>query len=134
MVWRNKDFSYAEAAKVAPILVHYLQGRCLDVGPGTGKVWPRVIGIDRSYDEHGIPATDVIGDADDLSLFSNGAFDSVFSSHCLEDFAPDKTEAVLAEWARVLKIGGYLVLYRPINDEVIVQALRHGREAGYFHR
>jgi ADP-heptose:LPS heptosyltransferase len=113
MVWSpDKDFSYAEASKIAPLIVHYIQGRCLDVGPGTGKVWPQAIGFDRQMDQ-GRPTTDIVGDADDLSMFADNAFDAVFSSHCLEDFERDKVPEILEEWARVLKVGGNLVLYVP---------------------
>jgi plasmid stabilization system protein ParE len=38
------------------------------------------------------------------------------------------------EWFIPFGHSGYLVLYRRIDDEVIIQALRHCREAGYFHR
>src|SRR6266481_5437668 len=113
MTWSaDKDFSYTEAAKIAPMIVHYIQGRCLDIGPGTGKVWPQAIGYDQQMDR-GIPTTDIVGKADDLSLFSDESMDAVFSSHCLEDFDRDKVPAVLAEWTRVLKMGGHMVLYVP---------------------
>lgn len=113
MVWSpDKDFSYAEAAKIAPIVVQYMQGRALDVGPGTGKVWPQVIGIDQQMDS-GRPCTDIVGKANELSLFADASMDAVFSSHCLEDFDRERVPAVLKEWARVLKIGGNLILYVP---------------------
>src|SRR6266436_6527675 len=63
--------------------------------------------------DRGIPTTDIVGKADDLSLFSDESMDAVFSSHCLEDFDRDKVPAVLAEWTRVLKMGGHMVLYVP---------------------
>jgi ubiquinone/menaquinone biosynthesis C-methylase UbiE len=43
--------------------------------------------------------------------FRDSVLDYVFSSHCLEDFTD--TQAVLREWARVLKPGGRIVLFLP---------------------
>jgi ADP-heptose:LPS heptosyltransferase len=48
-----------------------------------------------------------------LSLFSSGSMDAVFSSHVLEHFERDDVPTILGEWARTLKVGGNLVLYLP---------------------
>lgn len=113
MVWRKDMQHYAcEAAKIAPIIVPYVQGRCLDIGPGHGKVWPQCIGIDLQMDQ-GRPVTDICGPGDDLSLFADESCDGVFSSHFLEDIARDRVADVLNEWARVIRPGGYLTLYVP---------------------
>ena len=36
------------------------------------------------------------------------------------------------EWFIPFGRSGYLVLYRYLDGHVVIQALRHGREAGYF--
>ena len=46
-----------------------------------------------------------------LAGFRDQCFDFIFSSHCLEDFAD--IPAVLTEWWRKIKLGGYLVLLLP---------------------
>lgn len=112
MTWRPELWGGCEAAKIAPLVVPYLQGRCLDIGSGPGKVWPGLIGIDlMTNGAH--PVTDIKGDGTDLSLFRDKAFDGVFSSFMLTEQPREKAPAILAEWARVLKIGGHLVLYLP---------------------
>ena len=114
MTWKRELWGGCEAAKVAAIVVPYLQGRCLDIGSGQGKVWPSLIGIDTATDG-GRPITDMCMDGTDLSMFTDGSFDGVFSSFLLQEIAPEKTGAVLKEWARVIRPGGHLVLYLPFK-------------------
>lgn len=40
-------------------------------------------------------------------------------------------DAAFREWVIGFGRGGYVVLYRVERDEVILLAIRHGREAGY---
>lgn len=105
-----------ESAKIASIAVPYLQGKCLDIGCGTEKVWPGLIGIDSCFDYGGQrpPAVDIVGQGDDLSMFADKSCDGVFSSHFLEHVVDYK--ACLKEWWRVIKPGGYLVLYLPHKE------------------
>lgn len=35
------------------------------------------------------------------------------------------------QWVIPFGKSGYLILYRILKDEVTIQAIRHGREAGY---
>lgn len=112
MTYRPDLWGGCEAAKIAPIVVPYLQGKCLDIGSGPGKVWPRLIGIDTA-NSNGRPVTDLMMDGTDLSMFGDATFDGVFSSFLLHGFSRDKIPVILAEWARVMKIGAHLVLYLP---------------------
>lgn len=66
-----------------------------------------------AYDRSNWPEVTVRGEADKLP-FENESFDWVWSSHCLEDF--EDTNAVLAEWLRILKPGGTIGLYVPHPD------------------
>ena len=117
MTFRPEMVGACEAAKIAPLMVQYLQGRCLDVGSGPGKVWPPLTGIDIATNG-GRPVTDMVGDGRDLSMFADEAFDGVFSSFLLQMFEPSETAEVLAEWASKIKVGGHLVLYVPDADQV----------------
>lgn len=97
---------------IAPLVVKYLQGTCLDIGSGRGKVWPPVTGIDIARDK-GEPVTDMAMDGTNLRLFADSSIDGLFSSHFLNCIDKAKIPDVLREWARVLKPDGYLVLYLP---------------------
>jgi SAM-dependent methyltransferase len=58
------------------------------------------------------PASDVVCDVTALSL-PDARFDLVRASHILEHFTLDDAAAILAEWRRVLKPDGYLVVCCP---------------------
>lgn len=112
MTFNPNASNACEAYKIAPLVVQYLQGRCIDVGSGPGKVWPQVIGIDLGHD-HGKPITDMMMDGTNLCTFADESVDGVFSSHFLNQIERTKVPDVLREWTRVLKTDGYLVLYLP---------------------
>ncbi|MCB2188063.1 MAG: class I SAM-dependent methyltransferase [Deltaproteobacteria bacterium] len=81
-------------------------GLGLDLGCGREKVHPLAVGVDFLPE-----AADLLWDIRQGLPYADQAFDFVFSSHLLQDLpAP---EAALAEWFRVLRPGGYLVLYLP---------------------
>lgn len=54
------------------------------------------------------------GDAQYLEGLDNGVLDFVYSSHTLEHMVD--IEVALQNWWRVLKNGGYLILYVPHRD------------------
>ena len=103
----------SETSKCRQRLTKYCQGCGLDVGYGGDPILPSAITVDWL-----VPAAQVGnhplnlgGDAMSLYWFNDDVLDYVFSSHCLEDFKD--TESVLREWIRVVKPGGYLVLFLP---------------------
>lgn len=103
----------SETAKCRERLKGYCFGNGIDLGYGGDPIVPNALTFDLPvpYAHEGDALKNFSGDARDLSRFNNDSFDFVFSSHLLEDF--EDTEAVLREWARVLKSGGNLVLYCP---------------------
>lgn len=127
MTWRPELQGGCEQIKIAALVVPYLQGRSLDIGSGHGKLWPPMTGIDLRS-EGGQPITDLCMDGTDLSMFGDRTMDAVFSSFLLHLLEKDQVPAVLREWARVLKIGGHLVLYLPATD-LIPEAARDGKWA-----
>jgi SAM-dependent methyltransferase len=102
----------------------YCIGNGIDIGYGGCKIKKSAISLDLymwiggqwfGYDPLLEPDGDELnygGDGRDLP-FRDQVMDYVYSSHCLEDF--ENTREVLTEWVRVLKIGGYLLLYLPIQ-------------------
>ena len=122
MTWKIDNPQGNEAAKIRHLIVPYTRGQGLDLGCGPWKAWPHFISVDDFDEWQGCvdPQTgqpwrpDIIGNAMDLKMFADGSRDFVFSSHLLEHL--DDTEAALAEWWRVIKTGGHLVLYLPDKD------------------
>lgn len=117
MFTHQKYSAGAEVDKCRDRLAKYCIGNGLDIGCGgvntdnrfyqENKIVPTAIGVD-------LARTNLTGYADNLFWFVDGWLDYIFSSHLLEHFA--KPEQALAEWLRVLKKGGYLVLYLPLKD------------------
>lgn len=81
----------------------YCRGRGLDIGYGGDPITANVVGWDFEH-----------GDAQLLRGLDDASFDFVYSSHLLEHL-PD-CELALRNWWRVLKPGGYLILYLPHRD------------------
>lgn len=81
----------------------YCQGSGLDIGHGGDPVVPGVRGWDLED-----------GDAQYLRGVPDESFDFVYSSHTLEHMADARV--ALENWWRVVKRGGYLILYVPDRD------------------
>lgn len=107
----------AEVDKCRDRLAKFCVGDGLDIGCGgvntdnrfyqENKIVPTAIGVD-------IARTNLTGKAGSLYWFTDECLDYIFSSHLLEHL-PEPPLA-LKEWFRVLKKGGYLVLYLPLED------------------
>lgn len=111
MTWRpDLDSSHREAQKIWPLVVPYTRGKGLDVGAGPHKLFPHWTTLDSGLD-FGRPIADFTCDAGNLSLFSSSGLDFVFASHIVEHFKDWR--AAVAEWWRVVKPAGHLVLYWP---------------------
>lgn len=117
VTWTLETSRGYESDKIAHLTIPYTQGKGLDIGCGSRKCWPRMIGVDSLLDYGGANTknrpgdVDVVANSEDLSMFSNASMDYVFSSHNLEHIIDYK--AALKEWWRVIKSGGYLLLYLP---------------------
>lgn len=117
MTWKLENSQGNESGKIKYELVRYTTGRGLDVGCGPWKAYKHFIGVDNYTDTalfniHMEP--DVKCNADDLKIFADQSLDFVYSSHTLEHL--EDTKKVLTEWWRVIKPGGYLLLYLPHKD------------------
>ena len=85
---------------IAPVAAQFCRGHGLDVGAGK---WP-------------LPGAQPVEHANggDALALPEGAFDFVFSSHCLEHLADPV--AALEHWRSRLRPGGVLFLYLPHPD------------------
>lgn len=81
----------------------YCQGEGLDIGCGNDPLVDGVYGWDLMN-----------GDAQYLRGIENESLDFVYSSHCLEHMTD--VRIALLNWFRVVKKGGYLLLYIPHRD------------------
>lgn len=121
MVW-SKELAKAEANEAPKVrfdIIRYTVGKGLDIGCGMEKVFPHAIGVDSNIDERlfnkrAVGADVVIEDAVNMPIFGSAFFDWVFSSHLLEHIEDHKK--ALKEWWRLVKPGGYLILYLPHKD------------------
>ena len=122
MTWRidGNHLGGSEVAKCRWDLVPFMRGRALDLGCGPYRAFPHFIGVDNGKD------TEIFGtqikpniwaDVTDLSFLASDSYDCVFSSHVLEHIEYEKVPTVLSEWFRLVKKGGYMVLYLPSSDE-----------------
>jgi ADP-heptose:LPS heptosyltransferase len=109
---RNRAFDFGEAGKIRWEVVEYTKGVGLELGCGPVKLFPHFIGIDKqAFDPAHGPS--LVMDCSSLH-WKDGLFDFIFSSHLLEHIAD--TRGALTEWMRVIKPGGFLVLYLPHRD------------------
>jgi ADP-heptose:LPS heptosyltransferase/predicted SAM-dependent methyltransferase len=108
-----------ESRKIRWEIVPWTRGKGLDLGCGMQKVFDHFIGVDNGHHEmfNQQIRSDIRAPAEDLSLFAEGSMDFAFSSHLLEHYPYESVPDVLKEWRRVLKVGGYLILYLPDEDQ-----------------
>jgi ubiquinone/menaquinone biosynthesis C-methylase UbiE len=100
-----------ETSKIRDRVLKYCEGRGIDIGCGQDKIKPDATGIDN----RGMPGgVDMVLDASKPLPFNDGELDYVYSSHALEDMLD--TGGILKEWVRILKSGGYIILYVPHPD------------------
>jgi SAM-dependent methyltransferase len=78
---------------------------------GTVPIVPQAIGVDVGY-----PGYD-----GETFPFASQSFDAIYSSHCYEHIGPWK--AVLRDWYRLLRIGGFLVIVVP--HQLLFERKRH---------
>lgn len=116
MVWKIDNPQCNESRKIVWEVAPYLRGRGLDIGAGDFKVLPHAISVDNmNHAQFGFSVRpDVMANADDLSVFASQSLDFVYSSHTLEHI--EDTGKTLREWWRVVKQGGYLILYLPHKE------------------
>ncbi len=106
-----------------------LEIRRLHIG-GEQRVdgWEIINAVDAPYVDH-------LGNAADLSIFADGTFESLYSSHVLEHFDYIELEKVLREWKRVLVPGGKIYVSVPNLDTITALLTKRKKSdlEGQFH-
>lgn len=72
-------------------------------------------------------APDIVASITDMSVVPEGSFEAVYSSHNLEHLYPHEAPLALAEFLRVLRPGGFLLLTLPDLTQA-AEAIAAGRE------
>jgi ADP-heptose:LPS heptosyltransferase/predicted SAM-dependent methyltransferase len=117
MVWKIDGAQGNESKKIVWEVAPYLRGYGLDLGAGDFRVLPHVTTVDNCH--HNAFGYDIRPDVrvetcEKMPIFGSQSVDFVYSSHLLEHIVDYK--AALTEWWRLIKVGGYLVLYLPHKD------------------
>jgi len=105
----------------------------LDIGSAGSPIIPQAVSLDR-VNGHFTDNVQLRGNADNLKWFTDNCLDYIFSSHCYEDFTPQEKPRILLEWSRVIKIGGYILLYLPDEQEFIKHCAQTGQNRNYDHK
>ena len=103
-------------------LLPYINGEGLDLGCGDARPWDWMVGVDSKAGNTG-RGPNLIMDARDLSRFSDGAYDFVFSSYLLNEFPREEWGNIVAGWWRVVKPNGYLILFLPLDEKCTAKAV-----------
>ena len=94
----------------------------LFIGTGTQGFRPEgYTTVDISPEHH----PDIVADASDLSMLASGSADELYASHVLEHFPFPRALLVLAEWARVIRLGGTIRIAVP-DMEIYAHFLLNG--------
>lgn len=113
----------SETAKIRDRVLEYCRGSGVDIGCGIDKIKSDTLGVDCRE----LEGVDVCADASGkLGMFTDQQFDYVYSSHFLEHV--ESPIDCLQEWNRILKEGGYLVLYLPHKDYYTEENSEHKQE------
>jgi len=111
----------AETPKTRWRTVPYTGGRGLDLGCGAERLFNTefVLSIDNGHDTDlgQVAQANVQADARDLSMFSAGKWDYVYSSYLLQYFPYEQVHVVLRDWMRVIKVNACVVLYLPDAEQ-----------------
>lgn len=125
----------SETTKVRAILAPYCIGTGFDIGFGGDPIVPDAITVDlaRPYTRVGAARQILRLDARDLSPICDGCADFVYSSHLLEDFAWPDIHRAVAEWRRILRPGGLLVVCCPDERRYRAHCAARGEAPNEHH-
>lgn len=90
----------------------------INIGSGTVPL-PGFVNVNALPDS---PGVDVVANIAERLPFDDGSADTLYAAHILEHFPTDAVPALLADWRRVLRDGGELLVAVP-DLEVIARTL-----------
>ncbi|HYF61880.1 MAG TPA: glycosyltransferase, partial [Herpetosiphonaceae bacterium] len=124
----------SETSKCRARLDPYCVGYGADLGFGGDPINDRAVRVDmpQPYTQLGAYPVQLGGNADSLVWFADASLDYLYSSHLLEDFVDTRT--VLAEWLRVLKVGGRLIIYCPDEQRFRAHCQATGQPYNPHHK
>jgi hypothetical protein len=125
----------SETSKHRTWFAEFTSGYGVDVGYGGDPIVPHAICFDmpQPYTEVGSAAQHLGGDARRLP-FKDGALDWLYSSHLIEDFTYDGQRALVREWLRVVKRGGYLMILAPDQQRFLAHCSATGQSVNDNHK
>jgi SAM-dependent methyltransferase len=103
-----------ETTKIRDVAIKYCNGCGVDVGCGSEKIKQESFGVDSSIGDNefrDLSCVNIKTTVTDMSLFNTGSLDFVYTSHFLEHLQDPKK--MIDDMCRVLREGGYLVVYLP---------------------
>ena len=125
----------SETSKMRGILGRYCIGDGVDVGFGGDPITPTAICLDmpKPYTEVGDAPQHIHGSACDLP-FKDETLDYVYSSHLIEDFSYSAQSMLLHEWARVVRVGGLVVIVAPDQQRYAAYCKSKGEPMNAAHQ
>ena len=126
----------SETSKSKDILAPYCTGIGMDVGYGGEKVVPTAWAFDlpNPYTCVGEERQQLRGDCRKFPFLCDYALDYIYSSHVLEDFTYGELEDIIAEWRRVLKLGGLLITNCPDQKKFLEHCQKTGQGINEAHK
>ncbi|GAA3969758.1 methyltransferase domain-containing protein [Thermobifida alba] len=144
--WDDEEFLASGRAEIdaalgrlAELGVAHGRERALDFGCGAGRLsnalaahFDRVTGVDisapmlaeaRRLDRSGGRIEYVLNDAPDLAVLPDASFDLVYTDLVLQHLPPPLARGYLAEFARVLRPGGAMVIGMPATERRTLKGL-----------
>ena len=126
----------SETAQARPDLAPFCEGLGIDIGFGGDPIVPDAITFDmpQPYTQMGTTTQVLRGDCRSLPFICDHAFDWVYSSHLNEDFTYAQQVAMLVEWRRILKPGGYLITNCPDQQRFVAHCAKTGQPDNPGHK
>lgn len=123
----------SETSKVRHLVEPYLILPGIDIGFGGDKVNKEFDGSDlpNSYANTGNDNNDIPGDISKGLPIKDEAYQTVYSSHLVEDF--EDTKSIVEEHLRILKPGGHLILVFPDEQAYRKECRRTGQPYNSHH-
>jgi len=108
----------------------------LEMGAGGDTTVPHALTFDmpQPYTRVGGVPQILRGDCRNLGMFCDGVIDGIASHHLLEDWTYNDLVPLLAEWRRVLKVGGVICTNCPNQQTFLAHCAATGQGTNDAHK